>query len=168
MNAFRVKRTIRDGSRLGDSPLVLLIEDSDADAKLIQQGLALGFPLVSTEVCKDGAAVLDRIRSSPPRCNKRPDLVILDLIMPSMDGFDLLAALKKDGDFRSIPVAVLSSVTDPEIVESAYANFANCYIQKPLEPEDFLVVVAGLARFWFRVAELPGTRKMMAAPGDEY
>jgi DNA-binding response OmpR family regulator len=75
--------------------------------------------------------------------------------MPTIDGLDVLTALKQDNEFGSIPVAVLSGSADPADVASAYANFANCYIRKPVDLDDFLLVLGGLARFWFSVAERP-------------
>jgi CheY-like chemotaxis protein len=134
---------------------VLIIEDSDADARLIHEGLKLGYPAVAVEICTSGAAAMDWIRWHLPGGERRPDLILLDWRLPGMDGLEILMELKNDNRFRPIPVAVLSGCASPADVGTAYAHSANCYVQKPVVLDEFLAVIAAIARFWLTVAELP-------------
>jgi two-component system, chemotaxis family, response regulator Rcp1 len=131
---------------------VLLVEDNPADVELTRKALADGKIRNTVHVAKDGFAALDFLRhdSSP-----RPDLILLDLTLPGMDGLELLAKLKHDSALRSIPVIVLSSSSSDVDVEDAYRLHASCFIRKPVNYAQFTDVVRTLEGFWFQVVRLP-------------
>lgn len=136
---------------------VLLVEDSDADARLVE--LALGEVRVPTRVHRvaDGAAALAFLHrhgvfSSAPR----PDLVLLDLNLPGIDGREVLRAIKADGVLRRIPVVVFTSSSDADDVRQAYDNHANCFVTKPANVDDFLRVIDQIDEFFLAVVSLAG------------
>jgi chemotaxis family two-component system response regulator Rcp1 len=85
----------------------------------------------------------------------RPDLILLDLNMPKMDGREVLSKIKNDDRLRVIPVVVLTSSQDEADVLKAYGLHANCYIVKPVDFEKFADVVKSIENFWFAVVTLP-------------
>ena len=85
----------------------------------------------------------------------RPDLVLLDLNLPRLDGREVLAAIKKDPDLKQIPVVVLTSSRADEDLLKAYDSHANCYISKPVGFEDFMQVIRSIENFWLTIVVLP-------------
>jgi CheY-like chemotaxis protein len=85
----------------------------------------------------------------------RPDLVLLDLMLPDLHGLEVLAGIKNDPELRRIPVVVFSSSRNREEVSQAYNLNANSYIAKPVELADFIRVVKGVEEFWLTVVKLP-------------
>ncbi|MBX3442910.1 MAG: response regulator [Planctomyces sp.] len=132
---------------------VLLVEDSPSDAELTRKAFSrLRLPSVLHHV-HDGVecmAYLERPSATQPR----PDLILLDLNMPRMDGRAVLREIKKSPDLVSIPVVVLTTSADGTDVVEAYRSHSNAYIVKPVDLNQFFDVIADLERFWFRVATL--------------
>ncbi|NUP30630.1 MAG: response regulator [Streptomycetaceae bacterium] len=130
---------------------ILLVEDDAADALLIEEALR---QVAERRVvqAEDGVAALEHLRdrSTPP-----PDLILLDLNMPRMNGRELLAVLKNDEDLRAIPVVVLTTSGAPQDVSDAYRNHTNAYITKPIDLDAFTEAVHGIDAFFFRTATLP-------------
>ena len=84
-----------------------------------------------------------------------PDIILLDLNLPKMDGREVLAAIKDDKNIKRIPVVVLTTSKDDEDVLKVYDLHANCYITKPVDLDQFLNVVKSIKDFWFTVVKLP-------------
>ena len=122
---------------------MLLIEDNPGDIYLAKEALGRHCPVpITLEVAKDGALAIEKLSSQ----NKVPDLILLDLNLPKMDG---LAVLERIRAFKiSAPVVILSSSNNPSDVKRAYNAGASAYIQKPLDYEDFEVVIRGICRSW--------------------
>nr|MDT0665664.1 response regulator [Micromonospora sp. DSM 115978] len=85
----------------------------------------------------------------------RPDLIVLDLNMPRMNGRELLTLIKGDGDLRSIPVVVLTTSAAPDDIDGAYDSYANAYVTKPVSLDAFSDAVHGIEQFFLDTARLP-------------
>jgi CheY-like chemotaxis protein len=100
----------------------------------------------------DGIEALDLLRGP---CAYRPDLIILDLNMPRMNGHELLAILKQDPDFMSIPIVILTTSQDPAGIVDAYQNHTNAYVTKPVDLDAFTEAMRILDSFFLSTAYIP-------------
>jgi CheY-like chemotaxis protein len=131
---------------------VLLVEDSPGDVRLTREAFRSSSARVRLHVVGDGVEALSFLRrESPHESAPRPDLILLDLNLPRMDGHEVLARIKKPGDpLRGIPTVVLStSEAEPDIARS-YELQANCYLTKPVQIEEFESLVKLLDEFWLK------------------
>lgn len=135
---------------------ILLVEDDAGDVELTREGLAAGEMFVNMQTVDDGIKALRFLRREEPYADAvRPDIILLDLNLPRMDGREALRQIKSDKHLRSIPVVVLTtSEADGDILE-CYDLGASCYISKPVGFDDFLKVVRSLEEFWFTVVKMP-------------
>lgn len=137
---------------------VLLVEDSPADARLTQEAFRDGKLRNNLTVVADGAAAMSYLRREPPYAAvPRPDLVLLDLNLPKIDGREVLRQIKSDPSLKSIPVVVLTTSEAEEDIAKAYEFHANCYIRKPVDLDSFLRIVSVVENFWLTVVKLPGS-----------
>lgn len=135
---------------------ILLVEDNAADIRLTQEALRDAKVLNDLHVVRDGVEALDFLHARGAHEGAvRPDLVILDLNLPRMDGKEVLAALKSDPDLRSIPVAVLTTSAQEEDILQSYDLGANCYLTKPVDLDQFLRLVQSIENFWLGMVRLP-------------
>ncbi|MEU3460387.1 response regulator [Streptomyces sp. NPDC006733] len=130
---------------------VLLVEDDVADAMLIEEALTERGARNLVQVT-DGVAALEYLRGPD---SVRPDLIVLDLNMPRMNGRDLLKVLKNDEDLQTIPVVVLTTSTAPDDVTGAYTSHANAYVAKPVNLEEFERAVQSIDTFYLETAARP-------------
>ncbi|MFD5084616.1 response regulator [Kitasatospora sp. NPDC058201] len=130
---------------------VLLVEDDVADAMLIEEALTERGTRNLIQVT-DGLAALEHLRAPD---SVRPDLIVLDLNMPRMNGRDLLKVLKADEDLRTIPVVVLTTSSAPDDVTGAYSSHANAYVTKPVNLEEFERAVQTIDAFYLDTATRP-------------
>jgi len=135
---------------------ILLVEDSPGDVRLTMEALADAKISNNITVASDGIEALAVLRKEGQFADAvRPDLILLDLNMPRMDGRELLGIIKEDSDLKNIPVVVLTtSQSEADILES-YDLRANCYITKPVDLDQFLVVVNSIQEFWLSIVKLP-------------
>jgi two-component system, chemotaxis family, response regulator Rcp1 len=135
---------------------ILLIEDSPSDAALTYEALEagkIGNKLVRVE---DGVEAMAYLRRQGPYSQAaRPDLILLDLNMPRMDGREVLRILKNDPEFKVIPIVVLTTSRAEQDVLRSYELNANCYITKPVDFQQFIEVVKSIKQFWLTVVRLP-------------
>jgi CheY-like chemotaxis protein len=131
-------------------PLILLVEDSPEDYEVTVRSLRRAGYTQELHHCQSGDDALARLRSDP-----RPNLVLLDLNLPGLDGREVLAEIKQDARLRSIPVAVLTTSDSPADVEACYQAGANCYLVKPVDLERFERTVRSLREFWLECVVLP-------------
>ena len=150
--------TSESAGKLEECYHVLLVEDNPGDVGLIRRGLAHRQPPTHLHVTRDGVQALDFLRRSAAGGAPRPDLILLDLNLPQMDGHELLQQIKEDAALKSIPVVVLSSSQAEGDVARSYAEYANCYITKPLDLEQYLAVIAAVQHFWLVIAQLPRSK----------
>ncbi|MFD3330038.1 response regulator [Streptomyces sp. NPDC058701] len=130
---------------------VLLVEDDTADAMLIGEALSERGARNLVQVT-DGIAALEHLRAPG---SVRPDLIVLDLNMPRMNGRDLLKVLKNDESLQTIPVVVLTTSAAPDDVAGAYGSRANAYVTKPVNLEEFEQAVRSIDAFYLDAAAHP-------------
>ncbi|MFF9687089.1 response regulator [Streptomyces sp. NPDC014623] len=138
---------------------VLLVEDDMADAMLIEEALTEHGMARGIQRADDGVAALEYLRD--PRTD-RPDLIVLDLNMPRMNGRELLNVLKNDSDLSGIPIVVLTTSAAPDDIEDAYRQHANAYVTKPVNLDDFMQTVQSIDSFFLDTATTLPPR-----PGDD-
>ena len=143
-------------SRPPDPRQVLLVEDDPGDAQLVRIAWTECRLNAALHLVRDGTDALAYLLRQPPHEQApRPDLILLDLNLPRMDGRELLGVLKADPDLASIPVCVLTTSRAERDVRQTYALGANAYVAKPLSITEFVEMVRSIDRFWFRCALLP-------------
>jgi chemotaxis family two-component system response regulator Rcp1 len=135
---------------------VLLIEDSPGDVRLTQVALHEANRRINLHVASDGVEAMAFLHREEAFAEvPRPDLILLDLNLPRMDGREVLAHIKADADLKTIPTLILTtSVAEADIVKS-YQLQANCYLSKPVQLEAFEGLVKSINDFWLTKAELP-------------
>ena len=135
---------------------ILLVEDNPGDVGLTMEALKEGKLLNHVSVAEDGVEALAFLHQEGKYAGRpRPDLILLDLNLPKKDGREVLAEIKEDPELRHIPVVVLTTSTAEHDVLETYDLHANCYINKPVDFEQFLEVVKSVGDFWFSVVILP-------------
>ena len=135
---------------------VLLVEDSPADARLTQEAFKGAKIRNRLSIVQDGVEALRYLRREGPYADApRPHIVLLDLNLPRMDGREVLREIKTDPALSSIPVVILTTSQAEADIAAAYEYHANCYIQKPVDLQRFLEIVAQIESFWLTVVKLP-------------
>lgn len=128
---------------------VLLVEDDDAHAMLLSMEIQSGKQVMSLDRVRDGDQALMYVKRQPPYENSQlPDLIVLDLRLPRMDGHQVLKELKADRRLRLIPVVVLTSSDAEMDRRRAYEFHANSYLVKPLDFEKFSQMVQDFVNYW--------------------
>lgn len=137
---------------------ILLVEDNPADVELTIQALKEGriYNHTSISVVEDGVEAMAFLRKEGKYSDSpRPDLILLDLNMPRMDGREVLMEIKQDPDLKIIPIAILTTSKAEEDILKSYDLQANCYITKPVDLEQFIETIKLFKQFWFAVVSLP-------------
>jgi CheY-like chemotaxis protein len=138
---------------------ILVVDDDDADALMISEALEGADQQTTVNRVVDGREALDYLQRSAPYENAhRPDLILLDLNMPRMDGRETLEAIKTDERLKTIPVIILTTSGAAPDIASSYQHRANAYVTKPFGLDEFEATVRTIDRFYREVALLP--------PGD--
>jgi CheY-like chemotaxis protein len=139
-----------------DTVEVLLVEDSPGDVRLTQEALRDANERIRLHVATDGVAAMAFLRrEGVHRQAPRPDFILLDLNLPKMDGREVLAHIKEDDELRTIPTIILTT-SDAEVdILKSYRLQANCYLNKPVQLDDFETVVKSINDFWLTKVKLP-------------
>ena len=139
-------------------PVVLAAEDDAGGRMLLQEVFEAAGAKVDLRLVADGQELLDYLHRREPWTEARsPNLILLDLNMPGMDGREALREIKSHHELRSIPVVVLTTSRAEEDIADAYAQGANIYIPKPDSFDELVGAVKILCEFWFKVCALPET-----------
>lgn len=135
---------------------ILLVEDNPGDVRLTIEALREGKVRNTLSVAEDGVKAIAYLRRQGDYADAvRPDLILLDLNLPKMDGREVLAEIKTDPDLQRIPVVVLTTSDDELDIMSSYDLHANCYITKPVDICQFAKVVHSIEDFWLSIVCLP-------------
>ncbi|MFI2752664.1 response regulator [Cellulomonas sp. P22] len=136
---------------------ILLVEDDPGDVLMTREAFADNKVANRLAVVSDGVSALEYLRKEGEYADvPTPDLVLLDLNLPRMDGREVLQALKQDEQLRSIPVVVLTTSDAEEDVIRSYSLHANAYVSKPVDFDRFIEVVHKIDEFFVTVVRLPG------------
>jgi CheY-like chemotaxis protein len=139
--------------------VILLADDDPGDQELTRRALEDDVVRVDLRIVSDGEEAMDYLNRRGPYAAAdaapRPDLILLDLNMPKMNGREVLQALKKSPDLCRIPVVVLTTSQQEADIISTYNLGCNSYVQKPVDIERFMKVVRDLGNYWFEVVTLP-------------
>jgi CheY-like chemotaxis protein len=135
---------------------ILLIEDSPSDANLTIKGFMNAKIANNLRWVEDGETAMNYLRQQGEFANVcRPDLILLDLNLPGMDGREVLTEIKSDPNLKMIPVVVLTTSADEHDILRSYNLNANCYVTKPLDVYQFIEVVQLIQDFWLAAVALP-------------
>ena len=136
---------------------ILLIEDNPGDVRLTREALNDSKILNTINVVHDGVAALEYLRKQGKYAEVLvPDIILLDLNLPKMDGRELLSIIKADPELKRIPVVVLTTSQAEKDILQSYELHANCFISKPVDLDQFIMVVRSIEDFWFTIVSLPG------------
>ena len=135
---------------------ILLVEDNPGDVRLTQEAIREAKIRNQLNVVNDGEQAIAYVRREGIYLDRpRPDLILLDLNLPRKDGREVLQELKSDPDLHRIPVVVLTSSAAEQDILCTYDLYANAYVTKPVDLEQFLHVVASIQDFWLNIVKLP-------------
>ena len=138
---------------------ILLVEDNPGDVRLTREALREGKIYNNLHCAKNGVEALEFLRRDGPYANApRPDIILLDLNLPRMDGREVLSVIKNDESLKHIPTVVLTTSQAEEDVLRSYHLHANCYVTKPVDLDKFIHVVKAIDRFWLTVVTLPPSK----------
>ena len=133
---------------------VLLVEDNEDDVFLTKKALRDSKVLINLDVVYDGEECLELLKTK----ESLPDLILLDINLPKLNGLELLKIVKADNRYKHIPICVLTTSRSESDILEAYTNHASSYICKPVSFKEFLVIVEKIEEFWFTLVKIPKKR----------
>jgi two-component system, chemotaxis family, response regulator Rcp1 len=135
---------------------VLLVEDSPGDIRLTQEAFREVNPSIHLHVASDGVEAMAFLRNEGANVGApRPDMILLDLNLPKMDGRAVLAHIKEDDGLKTIPTVILTTSEAEADILKSYQLQANCYLSKPAQLEAFESLVKSINEFWLKQVKLP-------------
>ncbi len=135
---------------------ILLVEDNPGDVRLTQEAFRDSKIHNNLHVAQDGVEAMEfLLRKGLYSDAVRPDIILLDLNLPRMNGREVLNRIKEDENLKYIPVVVLTTSDDERDVLESYKLHANCYITKPVDLHRFIEIVKNIKEFWFSIVRLP-------------
>lgn len=139
---------------------ILLIEDSPGDVRLTQEAFREANPAIRLHVASDGVEAMAFLqREGAHARSPRPDMILLDLNLPRMDGREVLARIKENDKLKTIPVVILTTSDAEADITKSYQLNANCYLTKPVQLDQFESLVKSINEFWLTKARLPPQRQ---------
>ena len=140
----------------GDLIEILLVEDNPGDVRLVREVFKDAKVANNISVAEDGVEAMAFLRKEGKFAGSvRPDLVLLDLNLPKKDGREVLTEIKTDDELKRIPVIVLTTSSAEEDIMKSYSEYANSYITKPINLDQFIKVVRSIEDFWLTIVKLP-------------
>jgi chemotaxis family two-component system response regulator Rcp1 len=143
-------------AEIGMALEVLLVEDSPGDVRLTREAFREANGAIHLQVACDGVEAMAFLRRQGPHTDApRPDLILLDLNLPKMDGREVLALIKEDQDLKTIPTVILTTSEAEADIVTSYQLQANCYLSKPVQLDEFEALVRSINDFWLTKVRLP-------------
>ena len=137
---------------------VLLVEDSPGDVRLTKEALRDANPAIHLHVALDGVEAMAFLKRQGAHARApRPDLILLDLNLPKMDGREVLGQIKADDSLKTIPTIILTTSSAEADIVKSYQLHANCFLSKPVQLDAFESLVKSINEFWLTKAQLPPT-----------
>jgi chemotaxis family two-component system response regulator Rcp1 len=151
MNVIEGRRERRD------APIqLLLVDDSPGDVRLTQEAFREVNPSIHLHVANDGVEAMAFLRKEGGNAESpRPDMILLDLNLPKMDGRAVLAHIKGDDRLKTIPTVILTTSDSEVDIVKSYQLQANCYLTKPVQLDAFESLVKSINDFWLTKVKLP-------------
>jgi len=135
---------------------ILLVEDSPGDVRLTREAIRAVDGELQLHVAVDGVEAISFLRRQGAHAGApRPDLILLDLNLPKMDGRQVLAEIKRDEDLKTIPTVILTTSASQEDIDAVYQLRGNCYFTKPVEYDAFEGLLKSIINFWLTIVRLP-------------
>jgi two-component system, chemotaxis family, response regulator Rcp1 len=135
---------------------ILLVEDNPGDVRLTQEVLKEAKIRNTLEIAKDGVEALNLLRRMGIYAQtEQPDLILLDLNLPKKNGLEVLREIKTDPALKRIPVVILTSSQAEKDIVNSYDGYANAYVTKPVNLDQFFAVVRSIESFWLEIVKLP-------------
>lgn len=135
---------------------ILLVEDNPGDVRLTQEVLREARILNTLLIARDGVEALALLRKTgDAQATPLPDLILLDLNLPRKSGLEVLREIKTDPAFKHIPIVILTSSEAERDIVASYNNYANAYVTKPVNLDQFFSVVRAIENFWLEIVKLP-------------
>ncbi len=135
---------------------ILLVEDNEGDIFLTTEALQESKIINRLSIVRDGWEAMQFLEKRGSYAQeKRPDLILLDVNLPKMNGHEVLMAVKSNESIKHIPIIMLTTSSSEKDIYQSYKNFVNCYITKPIDAGDFLKVVSSIENFWISIVTLP-------------
>lgn len=145
---------------------ILMVDDSRPDAKLVQEALhQQSIPVEFTWIANGSDALRHLRRQVQSGQGSLPDVILLDLNLPGISGWEVLEQLKTDESLVRIPVIILSTSTQASDIQTAYRMDANCYLSKPVDWDEYCQLVHAIANFWLRTATLAPSFRLLPLKG---
>lgn len=139
---------------------ILLVEDNEGDIVLTLEALKEARIANSVDVVRDGEKAIRFLKKQGKFMNaETPDLILLDINLPKMDGIEVLNEIKTDDHLKVIPVVMLTTSDSEKDILKSYQSYANCYITKPVDFRNFLEVIQAIKDFWINIVQLPKTER---------
>ena len=152
----RGEGVMKDADDEGTPIEVLLVEDSPGDARLTQEAFRAAGETMRLHIVADGVEAMAFLRNEGVYSHSpRPDLILLDLNLPKMDGRQVLAEVKEDDSLKLIPTVILTTSSSDEDIMKSYQLQANCYLSKPVQLDAFDELVRSINDFWLTKVKLP-------------
>ncbi|MES2576249.1 MAG: response regulator [Bacteroidota bacterium] len=135
---------------------ILLVEDNEGDILLTTEALEEGKIINKVSVVKDGKLAIDFLNNKEPYADVEiPSLILLDINLPKKNGHEVLKYIKGSEKFRHIPIIMLTTSSSEKDIHEAYNHYANCFITKPVDVDEFMEAVTKIENFWISIVQLP-------------
>jgi two-component system, chemotaxis family, response regulator Rcp1 len=135
---------------------ILLVEDNEGDIRLTIEAFKEAKIRNQIKVVRDGEEALDYLRKQGKYAGvPSPDIILLDINLPKIDGKEVLSTMKSDPLLKTIPVIMLTTSSADSDIQESYENHANCYVIKPVDLNKFMEVIRSIEDYWVSIVKLP-------------